>query len=235
MRPSSAEISPCGDGRPEKCSCQQEPCSGALLNWELMAFSWQKMTKAMSRSEDVAAVFEHCGAECQAALVGRIAIDSSPDLRETLLEQLSLPSCGTLTIDFSEVAYLDTSGLAILVEILKAARTHGKEFQLDGLKRRPRYLLETARLLRFFHEANSEAVQKSESPGRPQQPQLPPSTLQPASLGIRDLPLSVLARTTRCPQSWAAWSRSPFSGFAPITAIPRANRRRSRQKDPPFV
>jgi anti-sigma B factor antagonist len=133
-----------------------------------MAFAWRKMKKAMARSEDVEAVFEHRGAECQAMLTGRISIDSSPDLRETLLKQLASPGCLTLTIDFNGVAYVDTSGLAMLVEILKSARTQGKQFQLSGLKERPRYLLETTRLLRFFHEANSETVQKSDSSERPQ-------------------------------------------------------------------
>ena len=65
-------------------------------------------------------------------LTGRITIESSPDLRETLLKQLASPGCRTSTIDFNEVAYVDTSGLAILVEILKAARTQGKEFQLSA-------------------------------------------------------------------------------------------------------
>jgi anti-sigma B factor antagonist len=133
-----------------------------------MAFPWRKMTKAMARIEDVEAVFEHRGAECQTALTGRITIDSSPDLRETLLKQLASPGCQTLTVDFNEVAYVDTSGLAMLVEILKAARTQGKEFQLTGLKERPRYLLETTRLLRFFHEANSQTAQKSDSSESPQ-------------------------------------------------------------------
>jgi anti-sigma B factor antagonist len=126
-----------------------------------MAFPWRTMTKAMAPSEDVNAMFEHRGVECQAVLTGRITIDSSPELRETLLKQLVSPSCRTLTVDFNGVAYVDTSGLAMLVEILKAARTQGKEFQLTGLKERPRYLLETTRLLRFFHEANSNTVQKS--------------------------------------------------------------------------
>jgi hypothetical protein len=111
-----------------------------------MAFPWRKMTKAVARSEDVAAMFEHRGAECQAVLTGRITIDSSPELREALLERLASPSCRILTIDFNEVAYVDTS----------------------GLKQRPRYLLETTRLLRFFHEADVETVQKSDSSESPQ-------------------------------------------------------------------
>jgi len=161
------KASPCED-RPAKCFLPTRSLIIRSSEVELMAFLWRKMAKAMSGSEDVEAVFEHRGAECQAMLKGRITIDSSPDLRETLLKQLASPGCRTLTIDFNEVAYVDTSGLAILVEILKAARAKGKEFQLTGLKERPRYLLETTRLLRFFHEANSETVPKSDSSESPQ-------------------------------------------------------------------
>ena len=83
-------------------------------------------------------------------------MNSSPGLRAFLLEHLKSPGCQILTADFCEVAYIDTSGLAILVEILRAARTQGKAFRLSGLRERPRYLLETTRLLRLFDEMNAE-------------------------------------------------------------------------------
>jgi anti-anti-sigma factor len=55
-------------------------------------------------------------------------------------------------VDFREVAYVDTSGVAMLVEILKAARTRGKTFQLSALQERPRFLLEATGLLHLFSE-----------------------------------------------------------------------------------
>jgi anti-anti-sigma factor len=73
-----------------------------------------------------------------------------------LLLHLESPSCQILTADFCEVEYVDTSGLAMLVEVLKAARIQGKSFQLSGLRKRPRYLLEATRLLHIFHEVNAE-------------------------------------------------------------------------------
>ena len=103
---------------------------------------------------DIRAVCEHRGDECQIRLSGRITIDSSPNLRALLLLRLEPSSCQILT-DFREVAYVDTSGLAMLVEILKAARTQGKALQLSGLRERPRYLLEVTRLLHLFHEVTS--------------------------------------------------------------------------------
>ena len=57
-------------------------------------------------------------------------------------------------MDFYDVIYIDTSGLAMLVEVLKFARTRGKGFSLSGLRDRPRYLLEATRLLHLFHEVD---------------------------------------------------------------------------------
>ena len=112
--------------------------------------------KTVSPDAEIRAVCEQRGDECKVSLSGRITIDSSPDLRALLLRQLEPSSCKILTVDFCEVDYIDTSGLALLVEILKAARIQGKAFHLSGLRERPRYLLEATRLLHLFHE---ESVQ----------------------------------------------------------------------------
>jgi anti-sigma B factor antagonist len=109
--------------------------------------------KTLSLDADIRAVCEQRGGECQVSLSGRITIDSSPDLLALLLRQLESLSCRILTVDLHEVAYVDTSGLAILVETLKAARTQGKAFRLSGLQERPRYLLEATRLLHLFESA----------------------------------------------------------------------------------
>ena len=90
------------------------------------------------------------------SLSGRITIESSPDLRELLLERVNSPDSRSLTVDFYEVAYVDTSGLAMLIEVLKAARHQGKTFSLSRLRERPRFLLEATQLLRFFHEVNGD-------------------------------------------------------------------------------
>ena len=109
--------------------------------------------KTVSFDSDIRTVREQRGAECQISLSGRVTIDSSPDLRAVLLLQLESSSCQTLTVDFHEVDYIDTSGLALLVETLKTARTQGKAFHLRGLQERPRYLLEATRLLHLFERS----------------------------------------------------------------------------------
>jgi anti-sigma B factor antagonist len=101
----------------------------------------------------------HCraeGAHCVASASGRITVDSSPGLRAELLQVLESQSCQSLTVDLHEVSYVDTSGLAILMEVLQGARAAGKAFQLENLQQRPRYLFQAIGLLHFFDKANPE-------------------------------------------------------------------------------
>jgi anti-sigma B factor antagonist len=97
---------------------------------------------------------EQIGEQSLAKLDGSITIDSSPDLRSALLRLLKTPEIRRLTVDFSEVDYIDTSGLAVLIEALRSARQLGKSLQLSGLRERPRYLLESTGLLRLFDDAS---------------------------------------------------------------------------------
>jgi anti-sigma B factor antagonist len=103
--------------------------------------------------------FQCRGGDCLVSIVGRITIDSSPDLRILLLRRLATAACESLTVDFYEVAYVDTSGLAVLLEVLRAARRLNKTFHLSGLRDRPRYVLEATRLLRLFDEVSRDVRQ----------------------------------------------------------------------------
>jgi anti-sigma B factor antagonist len=99
--------------------------------------------------------FEQHGPKSRAEVSGRIDIDSSPEFRGSLLRMLQVPDCQGLEVSFCEVPYIDSSGLAVLVDLLKSARHAGKTLELSGLQERPRYLLESSGLLRFFVEARS--------------------------------------------------------------------------------
>jgi anti-sigma B factor antagonist len=110
---------------------------------------------------DVGMVCDQHGPACQVSLSGRITIDSSPRLLALLLQRLRSPSCQSLSVDFYEVVYIDTSGVAMLLEILKAARAQGKTFLLTRLRERPRYLLEATRMLHLFEDSNQEGPQGS--------------------------------------------------------------------------
>src|SRR5215470_14603981 len=57
-------------------------------------------------------------------LDGRLGIDSSPAFRDQLLEILQTSLHQVVTVDLTDVSYLDTSGIATLLEALKIARAH---------------------------------------------------------------------------------------------------------------
>jgi anti-sigma B factor antagonist len=84
------------------------------------------------------------------SLDGRFNIDSSPGVREELLDILKRESLPTLTIDLSNLTYIDCSGIATLIEALRIAKKRGTKLQLRGLHDGPRQLLEVTGLLPLF-------------------------------------------------------------------------------------
>jgi anti-sigma B factor antagonist len=114
--------------------------------------------KTQHFGQNLVAVTEQKNEQCCVTLTGRITIDSSPDLRSFLLRKLAFPRCQVLRVDFGDVTYIDTSGLAVLVELLKAARQSAKRMQISGLREKPRYLLEATRLLHLFEEVSSSRI-----------------------------------------------------------------------------
>ena len=91
------------------------------------------------------------GKEGEAVLTvnGRITIDSSPALRDRLLAILRQNSLRALTIDLTAVPYVDSSGLATLVEALKLAHAAKAKLRLK-LHERPLYLFQVTGLLQLF-------------------------------------------------------------------------------------
>ena len=80
---------------------------------------------------------------------GRVTIDSSPILRDRLLAILRQESLPTLTIDLTAAPYVDSSGVATLVEALKFARAAKTKLRLR-LREGPLYLLQVTGLLQLF-------------------------------------------------------------------------------------
>lgn len=83
-------------------------------------------------------------------LDGRLNIDTSPGLREQLLHILKRQSLPRLTIDLSDLNYIDCSGIATLVEALKIAHQRNTQIRLRGLRDGPRRLLDVVGLLQLF-------------------------------------------------------------------------------------
>ena len=104
----------------------------------LMTFNYQV---SFERGKKVVAMY----------LKGRIDLESSPLLRNQLLALLRRqPSPGAIVIDLAEASYLDTSGIATLVEGLKTARIRGIEFHLEGLQGWLLHLLQSTGIAALF-------------------------------------------------------------------------------------
>ena len=93
---------------------------------------------------------EQLGKEAVINLSGKLDVDTSPDLRRTALSLYINRRCKRLTIDFSKIFFIDTSGLATLLEILLAGKEQCAGLTLTGLNARVRYLIEVNGLTGFF-------------------------------------------------------------------------------------
>jgi anti-sigma B factor antagonist len=84
-------------------------------------------------------------------LSGRTTVDSSPDLRDRLLQVLAAePSPRAITVDLADVPYIETSGIATLIEALKIARHRQITFCLQGLGGSVLRLFEVTGVLALF-------------------------------------------------------------------------------------
>ncbi len=82
------------------------------------------------------------------AFEGDIDLESSPKSREILLK--AVDDAGHVLVDLSEVSYIDSSGVATLVESLQAARSKSGRFALLKPSDPVRRVLELARLDQVF-------------------------------------------------------------------------------------
>ena len=89
------------------------------------------------------------------SLQGRITINNADEMRRTLSGALrsQLPK---LTVDLSGVTYMDTSGLATLMEAMRIAHLQGTRLALSDIQNQPRYLLEVTDLDHVFELEEAE-------------------------------------------------------------------------------
>ena len=88
---------------------------------------------------------------------GDIDLYTSPKLRETILDLYNKRGQKTVIVQLGGVDYIDSSGIASLVEALQQSKKiEGGRFVLVGLNEAPRHVLELTRLLSVFEIAESE-------------------------------------------------------------------------------
>ena len=98
---------------------------------------------------------------------GQITFESTPSLREKILGALKAKDrSAVLLVNLSAVAYMDSSGIATLVEGLKAAQAQKANFGLFGLTKNTRNVLELVRLDKVFKifDTEDDAVRQLAEP-----------------------------------------------------------------------
>ena len=95
----------------------------------------------------VASITEQSG-RTVVALSGEIDLEKAPEVRRALLD--SMKQKRDILVDLSEVTYIDSSGVASLIEGLQAARKQKNDLALVSVSQRARRVLELARLDKVF-------------------------------------------------------------------------------------
>lgn len=89
------------------------------------------------------------------AIQGRITVNTSDEVRRKLLAALrSRPA--QVIVDLSLATYMDSSGLATLLEATRIARRQGMRLLLAGVSGQPRCLFQIGQLERLFEFAPQE-------------------------------------------------------------------------------
>ena len=87
---------------------------------------------------------------------GDIDLASTPEFRKAALRELRELRTPRVLLNLTAVRYIDSSGVASLVEGLKTSRDLGLRFILYGLSPGAREVLQLSRLLKIFEVYDNE-------------------------------------------------------------------------------
>ncbi len=90
-------------------------------------------------------------------ITGDIDLAHSPAMRKALLVEIREKKTAKVFLNLEKVRYIDSSGIASLVEGLKASRDMGSRLILFGLSKTVREVMELSRLQKIFEIHDSEA------------------------------------------------------------------------------
>jgi len=121
------------------------------------------MTRGIITATDSLQITVRSGDEGSTVFLrGRLNIDSSPALRDQLLAMLQAQSPRAVIVDFSDVSYVDSSGIATLIEGLKIARMRQTTLCVQGLQDRLLHLFQVTGMSTLFEKSGC-GIASSES------------------------------------------------------------------------
>ena len=98
-------------------------------------------------------------------LTGAIDIGNSHGLRTTLFD--TMPVTPLLALNMTEIRYVDSSGIATLLEVAIKAQNSQKEFVLFGLSPKVYDILKLMKLLKVFKIFDNEQAALGEGAAHP--------------------------------------------------------------------
>jgi anti-sigma B factor antagonist len=87
---------------------------------------------------------------------GDIDFANSPEVRQSVLRKIRESRTARVIVSLRQVRYIDSSGVASLIEGLKASRDLGSRFILIGLSTSTREVLQLSRLIKAFEIYDNE-------------------------------------------------------------------------------
>jgi len=85
---------------------------------------------------------------------GDVDLGTSPYLRRALFDNLRLAP--KLALNLAAIRYIDSSGIATLIEVLKDSQRLGKKFVLFGLSPAVQQVFRLTHVIRIFQVFNTE-------------------------------------------------------------------------------
>lgn len=86
---------------------------------------------------------------------GEININTSPQVKKAF-DKLIGAKKEKIVVNFKDVSYVDSSGLATLVEMLKGLRSYGGKLKLTNLSTKVKNLFEITKLEKLFDITSEE-------------------------------------------------------------------------------
>ena len=119
------------------------------------------MTNDQSYPENVIKAVRHHDQDVIMELAGEIDMKCSAKIKDKFKE-IFLQKPHSVIVDMTEVSFMDSSGLAVLVGALKRSRINNSELKLAGLTKEVRDIFEICRLETIFQffDTTDEALQK---------------------------------------------------------------------------
>ena len=91
---------------------------------------------------------------CVVDIVGELDLRGSPAFRKLLFEALT--DSPKVVINLTEIRYIDSSGIAVMIEALKNSQKLKREFALFGMNQRVREVFKLTRVLALFQVFDTE-------------------------------------------------------------------------------